>query len=307
MIRHVVVVALAVIALCAASDALARKWASKSGQFTVEADLAEVQVVLKKADGSTVTVSVDKLSDPDRQFVLQSLDPGRGKSRNPFETPGDDPGTLVGKVISITDGDSISVLVGKTTTKVRLEGVDCPERGQPFGTAARKFTSNLCFGKEVVASVKGKDKYGRTLAGVTVGGKRVQAELVSAGLAWHYKQYSTDKELARLETEARKAKRGLWADENAVAPWEWRKLPASERAARASGAGEVRPEARAAISRGSRSPPAGTANETPVQLSHWLNTSSGVRHNSSCRWFGSTKKGRMCGADDGRACGQCGG
>jgi len=302
MKRHAIVLALVAIALCTANDSLARKWASKSGQHTIDAELVEVQIVLKKADGKNTTVSVDDLSESDRQFVLRFLEPDREEFRNPFVSDKTNKGILSGKVVSITDGDTIGVLVDSKTVKVRLQGVDCPERGQPFGTVARKLASSLCFGKQAEVHVSGTDRYGRTLGDVVVDGKNVSHELLAAGLAWHYKQYSDDMRLAALETEAREAKRGLWADSDAIAPWEWRRLPARERNKQATDAGKPYQPSEV-LGASPRGPP---KKETSAGK-YWLTTSSGVRHNSSCRWYHNTKNGRECGSDEGRACKVCGG
>ena len=139
--------------------------------------------------------------------------------------------------------------------------------------------------------VTDKDRYGRHVGRVIYQRKDEQgkpvsldlgAELVRAGLAWWYREYAPeDRELARLEAEARKARRGLWANADAVPPWEWRR----------------------------RGREASKADNPPqdAQGPHWLNTSSGVRHNPSCEWIGKTKRGRFCGPDEGKPCGICGG
>lgn len=136
-----------------------------------------------------------------------------------------DPIELTGKVVSITDGDTVKVLVGKDQITVRLDGIDAPESKQAFGTKSREFLAKLCHEKDVTVRKTGTDRYGRTLGTILVDGTDVNAEMVKAGMAWHYKQFSKDKELARLEIEAREAKAGLWADKEPVPPWEWRKLP----------------------------------------------------------------------------------
>jgi endonuclease YncB( thermonuclease family) len=95
--------------------------------------------------------------------------------------------------------------------RVRLYGIDCPERRQDFGTKARKFTSQMVFGKVVDLEPVERDRYGRTVAWVSVNGKSLNKELLRAGLAWWFKRYAPDRvDLAMLEKEARKAKNGLW-------------------------------------------------------------------------------------------------
>ena len=104
---------------------------------------------------------------------------------------------FTGKVVSITDGDTIRVLDGREQVRVRLYGIDCPERKQPFGTRARQFTGSLAHEKTVAVTVKDIDRYGRTVGVVTLpDGKNLNLELVKAGLAWWYRQYAPrDKEL----------------------------------------------------------------------------------------------------------------
>ena len=99
--------------------------------------------------------------------------------------------TFTGKVVSVTDGDTIGIMRDGKSVKVRLDGIDCPESGQDFGTKAKQFTSSMVFGKEVTADTKDVDKYGRLVCRIIVDG-RISLELVKAGMAWHYKQYSDD-------------------------------------------------------------------------------------------------------------------
>jgi len=129
-----------------------------------------------------------------------------------------------GKVVSIADGDTITVLdAEKVQHKIRLEGIDSPEKGQAFGTKAKEKMSELVGEKEVVVTWKKKDRYGRILGDVHLGDRLINLEMVQEGLAWHYKQYSKSKELADAEDEARKAKKGLWGDKSPEPPWEFRK------------------------------------------------------------------------------------
>ncbi|MDC0300292.1 thermonuclease family protein [Verrucomicrobia bacterium] len=130
---------------------------------------------------------------------------------------------LIGKVVSVYDGDTITVLSGNTQHKIRLEGVDTPESKQPFGNKAKQAMAEMVFGKQVKVVWKKKDRYGRTLGHVYVNGKWTNLEMIKQGMAWHYKQYSKDQELASAEVEARKKRLGLWADKSRIAPWEWRK------------------------------------------------------------------------------------
>jgi len=127
----------------------------------------------------------------------------------------------------VTDGDSITVLIGREQVRVRLYGIDCPERAQAFGTRARQFTGELAFGNVVTVRVRDTDRYGRAVGEVLLpDGRNLNHELVQAGLAWWYRQYARgDGTLERLEAEARVERRGLWADRAPVPPWEWRRGP----------------------------------------------------------------------------------
>ncbi len=107
--------------------------------------------------------------------------------------------------------------------RIRLHGIDCPEKRQAFGKRAKQFTSTLVFGNTVTVQVLDRDRYGRTVGVVLLpDGRSLNHELVRAGLAWMYRRYTNDQSLSDLEEEARVARRGLWADPHAVPPWEWR-------------------------------------------------------------------------------------
>lgn len=131
---------------------------------------------------------------------------------------------LSGKVVGVSDGDTITVLTSKRKqVKIRLYGIDCPEKKQAFGQKAKTFAKDLAYGKKVSVRQVAKDRYGRIVGWVSINGKSLNKELLKAGLAWHYKQYSSDSSLASLEIKARKSKRGLWSDSNPIPPWEYRR------------------------------------------------------------------------------------
>ena len=132
-----------------------------------------------------------------------------------------------GKVVGVTDGDTLTVLRDRSPVKIRLHGIDCPESGQDFGSRAKSVTSELSFGQVVKVKARNLDRYGRTVADVTLpDGRSLNHELVRQGLAWWYRKFAPhDATLSRLEAEARAAKRGLWSQPNPVPPWEWRKRP----------------------------------------------------------------------------------
>lgn len=129
--------------------------------------------------------------------------------------------TFTGKVVGVKDGDTIVVMRNGVGTTVRFHGVDCPEKRQDFGTVAKKFTSESAFGKTVQVEVKGKS-YKRLVGVVSLDGKDLNAALLSAGMAWFDRKYSSNRSWAALELSARKRKVGLWSSPNPIPPWEFR-------------------------------------------------------------------------------------
>nr|WP_294941235.1 thermonuclease family protein [uncultured Mucilaginibacter sp.] len=136
------------------------------------------------------------------------------------------------KVVGVKDGDTMVLLSpdNKTTT-VRLAEVDCPEKSQAFGQAAKQYTSNLCFGKQVKLIGTTQDRYGRTVGQVELtDGTNVNYDLVKNGYAWQYRAYSKSMQLAELELKARQNRLGLWQDGNPTPPWNFRKDAKTHRA-----------------------------------------------------------------------------
>jgi endonuclease YncB( thermonuclease family) len=134
-----------------------------------------------------------------------------------------EPPLPVWRVVSVHDGDTLRAIdEGKAEQRIRLHGIDAPERGQPFGNVARDRLAALTMGQAVAVDVEDRDRYGRTVARLEAGGLDVCRQMVADGLAWHYTRYSDDERLAAAEREARAARRGLWRDAAPVAPWDWR-------------------------------------------------------------------------------------
>jgi micrococcal nuclease len=130
----------------------------------------------------------------------------------------------LGKVVKVVDGDTFDILNANTTTRIRLFGIDAPERGQAHNKRAKAFMDSLIAGKQIRVVVRDKDRYGRTVGDAYLSdGTYVNAEMVRAGYAWQFRQYSTDPEIERLERAARSHRRGLWQDAQAIPPWEFRK------------------------------------------------------------------------------------
>jgi micrococcal nuclease len=129
------------------------------------------------------------------------------------------------KVIAVYDGDTITVRTDETI-KIRLDGIDAPELKQPFGQASKQAMSGLVFGQTVTIKPGKKDRYGRLLARVEIGGKDASLTMVETGMAHWYEQYAKhDTQLQSAQTQAKTARRGLWSDPTVVAPWEYRKRP----------------------------------------------------------------------------------
>ena len=128
-------------------------------------------------------------------------------------------------VVGVIDGDTIDILHNGKAQRIRLYGIDCPEKGQPFGKVAKWATSALVFGRTVTVQGHGKDKYKRLVADVLLADDTsVNHKLVKDGWCWWYRKYAPDDSvLEAVETEAREANRGLWIDPRPIPPWEWRK------------------------------------------------------------------------------------
>lgn len=134
---------------------------------------------------------------------------------------------VTGRVVKVKDGDTIVILDStKTMTTIRVAGIDAPEKKQDFGQNAKQFTSDQVFGKMVTVQKVKKDRYGRTIGWVYFGLQNLSVELLKQGLAWHYKEYDTQKGLQELEDNARNSKIGLLSLPNPIEPWVYRRVKA---------------------------------------------------------------------------------
>ena len=135
------------------------------------------------------------------------------------------PETIVGRVVKVTDGDTVTLLTkDNQQIRVRLEGIDAPERGQNFGNIATLCVRRLCEGKTVTVIKTGTDRYKRVLGILYVDNLNVNEYLVCQGLAWHYKQFNKSHRLDSLEKLARKERLNIWSLPNPIPPWEYRKM-----------------------------------------------------------------------------------
>jgi len=137
--------------------------------------------------------------------------------------------TFDARVVGIADGDTITVLdAQKTQHKVRLAGIDAPEKGQSYGNASRKSLAALVHRKDVVVEWHKRDRYGRLVGKVLRGRQDVNLEQVRLGFAWHYKRYEMEqtaedrRRYTKAENNARMRRVGLWQDSEPMPPWEWR-------------------------------------------------------------------------------------
>jgi len=140
--------------------------------------------------------------------------------------------TIHGRVIHIADGDTITVLVDNTPYKIRLAGIDAPEKAQAFGTVSKNHLRDLIADRTVDVEYNKKDRYGRLVGKVLLDGRDIDLEQIRAGLAWHYKKYMKEQSTgdrityADAEDHAREQHLGLWQDSEPTPPWEWRRRSA---------------------------------------------------------------------------------
>lgn len=130
---------------------------------------------------------------------------------------------LDGKVVKVTDGDTITILTGdKKQVKIRLNGIDAPELKQDFGRAAREHLASMIAGKFVSVKEHGQDRYKRVLGTISLDGVDINEKMVKDGYAWAFVKYS--KKYTKQEAQARGSKVGLWQDQEPIAPWEFRNI-----------------------------------------------------------------------------------
>lgn len=141
---------------------------------------------------------------------------------------------LSGRVVGVADGDTITVLDSTNTQhKIRLGGIDAPEKKQAFGNVSKKSLSDLVFNKQVEVEWHKEDRYGRKVGKVLVNDEDINLEQIKRGLAWFYKKYKG--ELAQedrigyvqAQQDAEANRLGLWIDDHPIPPWDFRKIKSS--------------------------------------------------------------------------------
>ena len=217
--------------------------------------------------------------------------------------------SVSGRVVSVADGDTITIIGdGNAQYKIRLSAIDAPEKSQAFGQKSKQQLSNYVFGKDVTVTWKSKDKYGRVLGTVFVGGKDINLQMVRDGYAWHYKRFDKSPAYAAAEQDARENRRGLWIDPNPIPPEQFRHAVPSPSAAVPVGSRVPRDriEYRAGntLPVSARTP--APVNSTWPDTGYWLSTNSNKRHNRNCENYRKTR-GYPCHKNEGDRCGKCGG
>ena len=142
----------------------------------------------------------------------------------PSSSPGADSEILAGKVVSVTDGDTLDLLVDGRKVRIRLAQIDAPEKAQPYGKRSTAALYSMAFGKSARVVVVDVDRYGRSIGDVYVGDLYVNREMVRRGHAWAYTRFSPSVEILDVEDAARAEERGLWTlpESERDAPWIWR-------------------------------------------------------------------------------------
>lgn len=144
-------------------------------------------------------------------------------------------GLISGRVVHVADGDTITVLdAGKVQHKIRLAGIDAPEKAQAYGQRSRESLDELVAGRTVIVETTKKDRYGRSVGKILVNGRDINIEQIRRGMAWFYRHYerelsaSDQQSYDRAEVEAKDYRRGLWADKNPTPPWDFRQKKRSQ-------------------------------------------------------------------------------
>ena len=137
---------------------------------------------------------------------------------------------ITGRVVGVADGDTLTILDNtQSQHKVRIGGIDAPERRQPFGARSKKSLSELAFNEHVIADCPKKDRYGRWVCKVTVGGVDVGLTQIQRGMAWWYEKYRSEQvagdqaTYSYAQSEARRMAIGLWSEPLPMPPWDYRK------------------------------------------------------------------------------------
>ena len=192
-----------------------RPWVDHTGRNAVVAKLAGRQgdkIVFRRADGQRILADPQSLSLSDRTYAIQHTE----KRVNELAT------VIIGKIVTVRDGDTIQIeTLEKKKFNVRLDGIDAPEKRQDFGKTATDWLARL-INQTVRVEFVQEDRYQRILGDIYIGDRWVNYELALAGMAWHYSRYNEDSQLAGAHAYAKSLKRGLWQQDEFIAPWDYR-------------------------------------------------------------------------------------
>ena len=130
------------------------------------------------------------------------------------------------RVVGVSDGDTLTALgAGHERLKCRLYGIDAPEKKQAFGQASKLSLSELSYGRTATIRIVGRDRYGRAICKIAVGGVDVNKEQIARGMAWMYRRYANDPTYSDAEVKAKSRRVGIWRDTQPVPPWDFRRKP----------------------------------------------------------------------------------
>jgi len=208
---------------------------SKSGQLRKSGDIPVPDINQWASNISEDQIGYTDINADSLKIIPADADPGVSEpdahsspalaGQQSVEASGS--GDIIkGKVIGIVDGDTFDLLDDSNTTfRIRMEGIDAPEKGMPFYQVAKKHLSSLCFSQRVTVQITRAESGNRKIGFTYLAdGTELSHEMIRSGLAWHFKRYNNDADLAALEQDAREARRGLWKDPNPLPPWEIRKI-----------------------------------------------------------------------------------
>ncbi len=192
-------------------------------QFAAAAPLAAAGAAAGFAATQPTAPPPAAIASPSAPVVPPTV-PVTPASSSPQSAAPSPTGAHLWRVVGVYDGDTITCLdENNQQQKVRLAGIDAPESGQDFGKVSREALAALVFGRTVEVTDQGRDRYGRWIGNVSVNGVNVNRQMVATGNAWHYTAYSDDASLTQAQQQAQTQKLGLWAQQDPVAPWDYRK------------------------------------------------------------------------------------
>jgi len=181
---------------------------------------------LSEVDSSLSKLELDDNFFGELDIKSNTLLESRSDSVNNFIEKQNVVNVIRGKVISIIDGDTFDLLTKENETiRIRVYGIDAPEKGMPYYNVSKKYLSNLIFSKTIEVQISKIDRHDRFVAkSFLENGTDISLAMIQNGMAWHYAEYSSEKDYADAQIEARGFELGIWKDKNVIEPWEVRSL-----------------------------------------------------------------------------------